>query len=136
MVLERQVEPLFHPDSYGYRPGRSQHDALGTCQRRCWQQSWVIDLDIQGFFDNVPHAEILLAVEKHTTEPWIRLYVHRWLTAPIQQPDGTVLGRDRGTPQGGLCKAEHKPPYEQCRVMRSAGRYGLVTADFGVQRCA
>jgi RNA-directed DNA polymerase len=100
MVLERQVEPLFHPDSYGYRPGRSQHDALGTCQRRCWQQPWVIDLDIQGFFDNIPHAEILLAVEKHTTEPWIRLYVHRWLTAPIQQPDGTVLGRDRGTPQG------------------------------------
>jgi RNA-directed DNA polymerase len=100
LVLEPEVEQIFHPDSYGYRPGRSAHDALGTCQQRCWEQAWVIDLDIQGFFDNVPHTEILLAVEKHTDLPWVRLYVKRWLTAPIQQPDGTLAKRDRGTPQG------------------------------------
>jgi group II intron reverse transcriptase/maturase len=100
MVLEPEVEMVFHPDSYGYRPGRSAHDALGVCQQRCWEQAWVIDLDIQGFFDNVPHTEILLAVEKHTDLPWVRLYVTRWLTAPIQQPDGTLVTRDRGTPQG------------------------------------
>jgi RNA-directed DNA polymerase len=100
MVLEPEVEPHFHPDSYGYRPGRSQHDALDTCQQRCWEQAWVIDLDIQGFFDNVPHHEILLAVGKHTDEPWVLLYVKRWLTAPIQRPDGTLVVRDRGTPQG------------------------------------
>jgi RNA-directed DNA polymerase len=100
MVLEPAVEPVFHPDSYGYRPGRSALDAVATCQQRCWEQSWVIDLDIQGFFDNVPHEPILKAVEHHTGLPWVLLYVRRWLTAPIQQPDGTLASRDRGTPQG------------------------------------
>jgi RNA-directed DNA polymerase len=100
MVLEPEVEKVFHPDSYGYRPGRSQHDALEVCRRRCWEQAWVLDLDIQKFFDTVPHAEIRLAVEKHTDLPWLRLYVNRWLTAPLQQPDGTLVTRDRGTPQG------------------------------------
>jgi RNA-directed DNA polymerase len=100
MVLEPEVEPVFHPDSYGYRPGRSQHDALEVCRRRCWEHAWVLDLDIQGFFDNVPHPEILLAVERHTDKSWVLLYVRRWLTAPIQQPDGSLVTRDRGTPQG------------------------------------
>lgn len=100
MVLEPQVEPLFHPDSYGYRPARSALDAVATCRDRCWQQSWVLDLDIRGFFDNVPHAPILRAVERHAPAPWVVLYVKRWLTAPIQQPDGTLVIPDRGTPQG------------------------------------
>jgi len=100
MVLEPEVEPRFHPDSYGYRPGRSALDAVATCQQRCWEQSWVIDLDIQGFFDNVPHDPILKAVAHHTALRWVLLYVQRWLTAPIQQPDGTLVCRDRGTPQG------------------------------------
>jgi len=100
MTLEPTVEPLFHRDSYGYRPGRSALDAVGACRQRCWEQSWVIDLDIQGFFDNVPHDPILRAVDKHTDQPWVLLYVHRWLVAPIQQPNGTLVTRDRGTPQG------------------------------------
>jgi RNA-directed DNA polymerase len=100
MVLEPQVEPMFHPDSYGYRPGRSALDAVATCRLRCWEYRWAIDLDIQSFFDAVPHGPILLAVEKHTDLPWVVLYVKRWLTAPIQQPDGTLVTRDRGTPQG------------------------------------
>jgi group II intron reverse transcriptase/maturase len=100
MVLEPGAERVFHPDSYGYRPGRSAHDALDTCRRRCWEQKWVIDLDIQGFFDNVPHEPILAAVRKHTTLPWVLLYVQRWLTAPVQHVDGSLQSRDRGTPQG------------------------------------
>lgn len=100
LVLEPQVEPMFHPDSYGYRPERSALDAVGTCRKRCWQQQWVLDLDIRGFFDNVPHAPILWAVEQHAPAPWVVLYVKRWLTAPIQQPDGTLVVPDRGTPQG------------------------------------
>lgn len=100
MVLEPMVEPVFHPDSYGYRQGRSALDAVGTCQNRCWGQPWVIDLDIQAFFDTVPHEPILAAVRKHTTLAWVLLYVQRWLTAPIQQPDGSLRARDRGTPQG------------------------------------
>ncbi|MFD9894085.1 group II intron reverse transcriptase/maturase [Amycolatopsis sp. NPDC059027] len=100
MTLEPLVEPVFHQDSYGYRPGRSALDAVEVCRKRCWQSQWVIDLDIQGFFDNVPHDPILDAVRKHTDLPWILLYVRRWLTAPIQQADGTLVARDRGTPQG------------------------------------
>ena len=100
MTLEPLVEPVFHEDSYGYRPGRSALDAVETCRKRCWQKQWVIDLDIQGFFDNVPHDPILRAVGKHTDRPWVLLYVQRWLTAPMQQTDGTLVARDRGTPQG------------------------------------
>lgn len=100
MVLEPEVEPMFHPDSYGYRPGRSALDAVATCKQRSWQQQWVIDLDIRGFFDTVPHAPILWAVERHAPAPWVLLYVRRWLTAPIQQRDGTCTVPDRGTPQG------------------------------------
>jgi RNA-directed DNA polymerase len=100
MTLEPMVEPIFHQDSYGYRPGRSALDAVETCRKRCWQSQWVIDLDIQGFFDNVPHDPIMRAVAKHTDKPWVLLYVQRWLTAPIQQADGTLVTRGRGTPQG------------------------------------
>jgi len=100
MVLEPLVEPLFHPDSYGYRPRRSALDAVERCKQRCWRRSWVVDLDIQGFFDNVPHAEIMAAVKKHTDVPWVVLYVNRWLLAPMQHPDGRRAYPAKGTPQG------------------------------------
>lgn len=98
--LEPIVEPLFHADSYGYRPGRSPLDAVATCRARCWTHRWVLDLDIEGFFDNLDHDLILKAVAYHTTEKWLLLYVQRWLSAPLAQPDGTLVGRDRGSPQG------------------------------------
>ncbi len=79
LYLEPEVEEHFHPDSYGYRPGKSDY---------------VIDLDIKGFFDNLEHSLIMRAVKKHTDSEWILLYVERWLKAPIQ--------RDRGTPQGSV----------------------------------
>jgi RNA-directed DNA polymerase len=100
MTLEPDVEQVFHKDSYGYRPRRSALDAVETCKQRCWRHPWVIDLDIQGFFDNVPHGPIIAAVERHTDIPWALLYVKRWLVAPVQQPDGTLTRREKGTPQG------------------------------------
>jgi len=102
MYLEPKVEPVFHPDSYGYRPKKSALDAVGTCRQRCWRADWVIDLDIKAFFDSVPWGLILKAVEHHlgTDQRWILLYVRRWLAAPIQQPDGSLVERNRGTPQG------------------------------------
>ena len=91
---------MFHPDSYGYRPGRSAHDALGVCRERCWKYDWTIDLDLQSFFDSVDHSLVLKSVAAHTDERWILLYVERWLTAPLDNGDGTLVARDRGTPQG------------------------------------
>ncbi|HEX2805384.1 MAG TPA: group II intron reverse transcriptase/maturase [Kineosporiaceae bacterium] len=100
MYLEPEVEKIFHPDSYGYRPGRSALDAVGACRERCWRTDWVIDLDIQGFFDNLDHDLVLKAVAHHTDQRWVLLYVQRWLSAPLQRQDGTLLARDRGSPQG------------------------------------
>lgn len=100
--LQPVVESQFHPDSYGYRPGRSAHDALETARRRCWRSDWVIDLDIRGFFDNLDHALMMRAVRKYTSSDWILLYVERWLTAPLQLADGSLVARERGTPQGGV----------------------------------
>ena len=98
--LEPVVEPLFHPDSYGYRPGRSALDAVGTCRERCWKNDWVIDLDIRAFFDSLDHDLVMRTVAKHTKLPWVLLYVQRWLVAPLKHVDGTLSARDRGTPQG------------------------------------
>jgi len=98
--LEPCVEPVFHEDSYGYRPGRSAHQALGVCRERCWRNDWVLDMDIRKFFDSVPWDLTLKAVAHHTDLRWILLYVERWLKAPLQLKDGSLVQRDRGTPQG------------------------------------
>jgi RNA-directed DNA polymerase len=100
MLLEEKLEPIFHPDSYGYRPGRSAHDALAVTRRRCWAMDWVLDLDIRSFFDSVPHDLLLKAVAHHTHERWVLLYIERWLKAPMRMPDGTLVAREKGTPQG------------------------------------
>ena len=100
MLLEARLEPIFHPDSYGYRPGRSAHDALAVTRRRCWKQDWVLDLDVRAFFDSVSHDLLLKAVAHHTDERWVLLYISRWLKAPMQMPDGTLAVREKGTPQG------------------------------------
>ena len=86
MELEKVVEPKFHPSSYGYRPGRSALDAVAACRERCFTHPWVLDCDIAGFFDNVPHDLIVKAVEANTDQSWVILYVKRWLKAPVQHP--------------------------------------------------
>jgi RNA-directed DNA polymerase len=98
--LMRWVEPVFHSDSYGYRPGRSALDAVGKCRERCWKRNWVVELDIQKFFDSVPWGLLLKAVDAHTDATWVKLYVRRWLAAPLVMPDGLLVERERGTPQG------------------------------------
>ena len=98
--IEQAVEPVFHPGSFGYRPGRKALDAVAACRENCWAYDWVIDLDVEKFFDTVPWDLIVKAVQAHVDLPWVILYVQRWLAAALQMPDGTLAGRDRGTPQG------------------------------------
>jgi RNA-directed DNA polymerase len=98
--VEPRMESIFHDDSYGYRPGRSPLDAVAKCRERCWKKDWVLDLDVQKFFDSVDHDLMVKAVEANTDQKWVVLYVKRWLKAPIQMPDGRLAERDRGTPQG------------------------------------
>jgi RNA-directed DNA polymerase len=100
--LEPIVEPVFHTDSYGYRPGKSAVDAVRTARERCWRYDWVLDLDIKGFFDSIDWELMLRAVRKHTDCPWVLLYVERWLKASVQMEDGSVVPRTAGTPQGGV----------------------------------
>lgn len=98
--LEARMEEIFHRDSYGYRPGRSALQAVAVTRERCWRMDWVVDMDIARFFDSVPWDLMVKAVEANTDQPWIVLYVKRWLAAPMVTADGTVVKRDRGTPQG------------------------------------
>ena len=101
-ALEPELEAHFHPDSYGYRPGKSAHQAIRQARTRCWRNDWVVDLDIKGFFDTIDHDRLLAMVRRHTQQTWVLLYLKRWLKAPEQVPDGTVRERPRGTPQGGV----------------------------------
>ena len=102
MYLEPMVEPSFHPDSYAYRPRKSALEAVGVTRKRCWRYDWLIDLDVRGFFDNLDHALVMRAVGRYTRCRWILLYVKRWLEAPVQQEDGSLVPRTKGTPQGGV----------------------------------
>ena len=100
--LEPILEPLFHDSSFGYRAGRSAHNALAQCQHNCIHHSWVVDLDIKGFFDNLSHEWMMKMVSHHTQEKWVLLYTERWLKAGIEQADGSIIARIKGTPQGGV----------------------------------
>ena len=102
LVLEPVLEPLFHRDSFGYRPGRSALDAVSLVRRRSWEYDWVVEYDIRGLFDNIDHQLLLKAVRKHCQTPWVLLYIERWLTAPITAEDGMLKARTCGTPQGGV----------------------------------
>ena len=105
MVVKQMIEPdldsLFLPDSYGYRPGKSALDAVGVTRQRCWKYDWVLEFDIKGLFDNLPHDLLLKAVRKDVKCEWALLYIERWLTAPMEK-NGEVVKRSRGTPQGGV----------------------------------
>jgi group II intron reverse transcriptase/maturase len=101
-LIEPDLEPVFLADSYGYRPRKSALDAVGVTRQRCWKYDWVLEFDIKGLFDNIDHALMLRAIRKHVTCKWALLYIERWLTAPMEQDDGTQIARTCGTPQGGV----------------------------------
>jgi RNA-directed DNA polymerase len=100
--LEPILEPIFHEDSYGYRPGRSAIDAVRKARQRCWRYDWVLDVDVRSYFDSIDWELLLKAVRKHTDCSWVRLYIERWLKAPVQMEDGSIVPRTAGTPQGGV----------------------------------
>jgi RNA-directed DNA polymerase len=99
--IEPDLEPIFLPDSYGYRPRKSALDAVGVTRERCWKHDWVLEFDIKGLFDNIDHELLLRAVRKHVKCRWALLYIERWLIAPMEQDDDRIE-RTRGTPQGGV----------------------------------
>ena len=100
--LEPVLEPIFHKDSYGYRPGRSAVEAVRMARQRCWRYDWVLDVDVRSYFDSIDWELLLKAVRKHTDCRWVLLYIERWLKAPVQLEDGSVVPRTAGTPQGGV----------------------------------
>jgi RNA-directed DNA polymerase len=101
-IIEAVVEPVFLPDSYGYRPEKSALDAVGITRQRCWEYDWVLEFDIKGLFDNLEHELLLKALKKHVQCEWALLYMERWLKAPLQLADGTLVERTKGSPQGGV----------------------------------
>ena len=101
-IIEPILDPIFHPDSYGYRPGRSAKQAIAVTRKRCWQYDWVVEFDIKAAFDQIDHGLLLKAVRTHIREGWILLYIERWLTAPFETAEGEQRPRERGTPQGGV----------------------------------
>jgi RNA-directed DNA polymerase len=101
LMLEPKLEPIFLDDSYGYRPRKSALDAIDVTRQRCWRFDWVLEFDIKGLFDNIDHELLMRAVDKHTDIQWIKLYIKRWLVAPINI-NGKSISRTKGTPQGGV----------------------------------
>ena len=140
LIVEPLVEPLFLADSYGYRPNKSALDAIRITRQRCWWHDWIVEFDIKGLFDNIDHDLLMKAVKKHINDPWIILYIERWLKAPLQQSNGECTARTKGTPQGGVISPvlsnlflhyvfdiwmnKHYPPLLWCRY-----------ADDGVVHC-
>lgn len=101
-MLEPVLEPIFHEDSYGYRPGKSAHQALEKARSRCWQYDWVLDMDIKSFFDSIDHALLMKALKKHTDCKWIILYIQRWLVVPFETTSGERIERNKGVPQESI----------------------------------
>jgi RNA-directed DNA polymerase len=102
LMIEPTLDPIFHDDSYGYRPGKSAKQAIAVTRTRCWKHDWVVEFDIKAAFDQIDHALLMKAVRRHIKESWILLYIERWLTAPFETAEGVSLPRTRGTPQGGV----------------------------------
>jgi len=102
LLIEPELDSIFHPDSYGYRPGRSAKQAVAITRERCWRYDWVVEFDIKAAFDQIDHGLLMKAVRAHIKEDWILLYIERWLVAPFETEDGARAPRDRGTPQGGV----------------------------------
>lgn len=101
-MIEPILDPVFHPDSYGYRPGRSAKQAIAVTRKRCWRYDWVVEFDIKAAFDQIDHELLMKAVRCHIREDWLLLYIERWLVAPFETSAGVCAPRTRGVPQGGV----------------------------------
>lgn len=102
-MIEPRLEREFHESSYGYRPQRSAHQALRVVENNTRKYDWVIDLDITKFFDTVNHEKLMLALDRHIEENWIKVYIKRWLEAPVLKSNGELEEKQgKGTPQGGV----------------------------------
>jgi group II intron reverse transcriptase/maturase len=102
-LIEPRLETEFMECSYGYRPNKSAHAAVKKVQEYVRKNSWIIDLDIKDFFENVNHELLLKALKVHVSEKWILMYIQRWLESSVQLSDGTLLlTSGKGTPQGGV----------------------------------
>jgi RNA-directed DNA polymerase len=124
-MIEPELEPIFLRDSYGYRPGKSALDAIGVTRQRCWKYDWVLEFDIKGLFDNLPHDLLLTAVRKHVKCNWALLYIERWLTASMER-DGETIERTRGTPQGGVTTPRTQKITSDLSALSPAGATGSL----------
>ncbi|OYY00222.1 MAG: group II intron reverse transcriptase/maturase [Sphingobacteriia bacterium 35-40-5] len=102
MMIEPTLDKIYHPDSYGYRPSKSAHQAVEQARKRCWQYDWVLDLDIKAFFDSIDHELLMLGFKRHFNDRWIELYITRWLIVPYQTAKGESVERNKGVPQGSI----------------------------------
>ena len=100
--LEKCLEPHFHQNSYGYRPGKSMHDAINKAKFNSQQYPYVMKLDIKSYFDTIPHDKLPKALQFYCKEKWVSLYVSRWLKASVVNEDGSKTQPQSGTPQGGV----------------------------------
>lgn len=101
-LIEPRIDKVFYEESYGYRPNKSAHQALDKVRKNCWEKAWVIDLDIKNCFDSIDHQLLMKAVDKHVSEKWIKMYIRRWLEAPVVTQTDTIEKEGKGTPQGSV----------------------------------
>src|SRR5437764_9144352 len=127
MALEPEWEAVFEPNSYGFRPGRSCHDAIGAILNHIrYKPKFVLDADIKGCFDTINQQALLLKLQTSSTLRWV---IKSWLKAGVLE--GEIFSpTEAGTPQGGLCKALHKPPYAKWKAMQSKGKKSLKRRHF------
>src|SRR5215831_16064330 len=102
LMIEPILDPIFHEDSYGYRPGKSAKQAIAVTRKRCWQYDWIVEFDIKAAFDRIDHTLLMKAVRSHINESWLLLYIEWWLTTPFETEDGVTQPRTLGTPHGGV----------------------------------
>ena len=139
LVLEPIFEADFQPCSYGFRPNRRAHDAIAEIHylaSRPRDYHWILEADIRSCFDEIGHVALMDRFRRRIKDKKVCALVKAFLKAGVMTADGDLEESYTGTPQGGLCAAAHNPPYEQCRVMRSADLPALVTAALALDHCA
>ena len=101
-VLGPNYEPTFHEASHGFRPGRSCHTAVTAAKQHLYGGCrWVVDLDLEKFFDRVHHERLLARLAERVKDMRLVTLVRRMLKAKVVMPNGVVVATDEGTPQGG-----------------------------------